>query len=114
MLVAAGQRGADGDVLRSGDGVVEGDVVIAAGGFGDDFGRQVAHMDGRCVGGDDEPLDDVAELADVPRPRVVAEDAHALDLAVVPQRGLFDEVLDEVAACSLRRSRSGARGAGRR
>ena len=58
-------------------------------------------MDGRCLGGDDQPLDDVAELADVPRPGVVAEDAHrragdALDLAVVPQRGLFDEVLDEL------------------
>ena len=37
VLVAAGQRGADGDALCLGDGGVEGDVVVAVGGFGDEL-----------------------------------------------------------------------------
>ena len=61
---------------------------------------QVLGVDHRALDGHDQPLHAVPQLADVARPRVVAEDAHGgagdlLGLAAVPRAGPLEEVLDE-------------------
>ncbi len=100
VLVALGEGGNDGAPFGFPDDVVQAGYAAARGLVGE-IGGQVWPVDDRLLDGNDELFHDVAELADVAGPGEIAERAHrgggdVLELAVMADRGLFKEELDEL------------------